>query len=88
MAELGRLILFAVQSPLVGESACWAECARCNPSGQRVMPSLEEAVNELRAEYCQGCQEQYTKEEILNGKQCEFCDRVEETGRMVADLQD
>jgi hypothetical protein len=52
------------------------------------MTSLEEAVNELRAEYCKGCQEQYTREEILDGKQCAFCDRVEETGRMVADLQD
>lgn len=53
-----------------------------------VMATLEEAVNELRAEYCEGCREQFTKEEILDGKQCEFCDHVEETGRMVADLQD
>lgn len=52
------------------------------------MTSLEEAVNELRSEHCNGCQEQFTEEEILDGKQCEFCDHVEESGRMVASLQD
>lgn len=52
------------------------------------METLEEAVNKLRAEYCEGCREQFTEEQILDGKQCEFCDEVEETGRMVAGLQD
>lgn len=52
------------------------------------MATLSEAVNELRAEYCDGCKEQYSYEEIMNGAQCEFCDHVEETGRMVASLQD
>lgn len=52
------------------------------------MTSLEKAVNELWAEYFEDYQEQFTREEILEGKQCEFCDRVEETGRMVAGLQD
>lgn len=39
-------------------------------------------------EHCEECREQFTEGEILNGKQCEFCNYVEDTGRMVADLQD
>lgn len=52
------------------------------------MSNLSDAVDRLRAEYCEGCRQQYTREEILDGEQCEFCDHVEATGRMVASLQD
>ncbi len=52
------------------------------------MTTLSDAVARLRADYCKGCQNQYSTEEILSGSQCEFCDHVEETGRMVASLQD
>lgn len=53
-----------------------------------LMTALTEAVAELRAEYCEGCQNQYSREEILEGAQCEFCDHVDGVGRSVAGLRD
>lgn len=50
--------------------------------------NIHEAVIELRKEYCRGCQNQFTDEEIENGAMCGFCEHVRETGQMVADLQD
>lgn len=53
-----------------------------------LMVTLSEAVAHLRVQYCEGCQEQFSEQEILNRAQCEFCDHVESTGQMVATLQD
>lgn len=50
--------------------------------------NLHEVVIELRKEYCKGCRDQFTDEEIENGKQCAICDKVQETGETVATLRD
>lgn len=52
------------------------------------MSKLSEAVNQIRAEFCDGCREQYTEEEIMNGKMCDGCEKAGEMGRTVANLQD
>lgn len=52
------------------------------------MTGLAEAVAELRAENCEGCRNQYSRDEILDGEQCEFCDHVDSVGRSVAGLRD
>jgi rRNA maturation endonuclease Nob1 len=52
------------------------------------MSSLLEEIKKVRADYCHGCKNQFTREEIMNGAQCESCKEAAELGRMVADLQD
>lgn len=52
------------------------------------MSSLSEEIKKVRADYCESCKDQFTREEILNGAQCEGCQEAAELGRMVADLQD
>lgn len=50
--------------------------------------NIHEAVIELRKEYCEGCQEQFSDEEIEEGAMCDFCEKVRETGKQVAHLRD
>ncbi len=50
--------------------------------------NIHEAVLELRKLYCEPCRKQFTDEEIDSGAKCEICKECEETGRMVAGLQD
>lgn len=52
------------------------------------MGSLSETVDEMRAEYCEGCREKFSREEILNGKKCSGCKKAGEVGRTVAGLRD
>lgn len=52
------------------------------------MSSLSESIKEMRAEFCEGCKSQYTKEEIMNGAQCGSCEKAYEIGKTVATLQD
>lgn len=50
--------------------------------------NIHEAVIELRKEYCEQCNKEFTDEEIDNGEMCEICEQVGEIGRTVAHLQD
>lgn len=50
--------------------------------------NLNEAVLEVRKNYCEPCREQFTMDELDNGSKCEICKQCEELGQTVANLQD
>lgn len=52
------------------------------------MSSLSEEVNKMRADFCEGCKDQFSREEILSGQKCAGCEKAAEVGRLVAGLQD
>jgi hypothetical protein len=52
------------------------------------MATLSEAIRHLRADYCEGCNDQYSHEEILDGAFCAGCEHAKAVGRSVAHLRD
>ncbi len=50
--------------------------------------NLNEAVLEVRKNYCEPCRGQFTMDELDNGSKCEICKQCEELGQTVANLQD
>lgn len=53
------------------------------------MSNLSDTVRKLRAEYCEGCREQFNREEIIEeDKCCSGCEKAREVGKTVATLKD
>lgn len=53
------------------------------------MSNLSEAVSRVRANHCEGCRNQFSREEIIEeDKKCDGCKRAAEIGRTMAGLKD
>lgn len=52
------------------------------------MNTFSEQMLEIRIQYCEQCNKEYTEKELREGKHCDICKEARELGRTVASLQD